>query len=89
VLLVDFPAHGRAVNADQYCAKLKGLRERGHQDKTSGLLTDSVILHVITPDRPNDGTAQHSLQKFDSQNAGPSPAQSEFGTQRFLMFSPF
>lgn len=30
---------------------------RGHLDKTSGLLADSVILHVITPARP---TARHS-----------------------------
>lgn len=27
VLQVDFQAHGRAVNVDQYCATLKGLRE--------------------------------------------------------------
>jgi hypothetical protein len=66
---------------------------RGPQDETFGLLTDRVILHVITPARPPDlrhGTADPELAaKFRFGNAGPSPAQSEFGAQRFLMFSPF
>jgi hypothetical protein len=88
VLLVDFPAHGRAANADQYCATLERLA-RGHQDKTSGLITDSVILHVITPDRQHSTTDSELAAKVRFENAGPSPAQSEFGTQRFLVFSPF
>jgi len=92
VLLADFPAHGRAVNADQYCAPAER-QARGHQDKTSRLLADTVIPHVITPDRPTDrrhGTADTELAtEVLFGNAGPSPAPSKFGTQRFSTFSPF
>jgi len=64
---------------------------RGHLDKTSGLLADSVILHVIRPVRPPDGTAQqirNSVQKFDSETQdhplhSPNLALSDF------LFSPF
>jgi hypothetical protein len=82
VLLVDFPAHGRAVNTDQYGATLKSF----HQDKTSGLHSDSVILPMKTTDRP---TSQHGTSFSELVvtvrfgNSGQSPTQSELDTLRF------
>jgi len=43
VLLVDFMAHGTAINADRYCETLKKLR-RAIQNRRRGMLTKGVCL---------------------------------------------